>query len=51
MLKVPSEQKQDVFDQPDFDAIKFINQIYPDGAFDGPPWDESIDGLLSNARM
>lgn len=31
-LKSPFQRKQDVFDAPDFDPVKFINQIYPDGA-------------------
>lgn len=26
------KRKQDVFDAPDFDAVKFINQMYPDEA-------------------
>jgi hypothetical protein len=30
-IKSPLERKQDVFDTEDFDANKFINQIYPDG--------------------
>ncbi len=30
-IKSPLERKQDVFDSEDFDANKFINQIYPDG--------------------
>ena len=30
-LSLPSERKPDVFDSEDFDAVKFINQIYPDG--------------------
>ncbi len=30
-LTLPSERKKDIFDSEDFDAIKFINQIYPDG--------------------
>lgn len=29
-LTLPSERKTDVFDAEDFDAIKLINQIYPD---------------------
>mmetsp|Transcript_28777 Transcript_28777/g.63416 ORF Transcript_28777/g.63416 Transcript_28777/m.63416 type:complete len:903 (+) Transcript_28777:134-2842(+) len=29
-FQLPSERKTDVFDKEDFDAIKFINQIYPD---------------------
>ena len=31
-LKLPSERKEDVFDKDDFDATKFINQMYPDEA-------------------
>jgi hypothetical protein len=30
-LKSPYARKQDVFDAPDFDPVKFINTIYPDG--------------------
>lgn len=30
-LKSPYQRKQDVFDSDDFEPIKFINQIYPDG--------------------
>lgn len=33
-LTLPSERRADVFDAEDFDAIKFINQIYPDGVLD-----------------
>eukprot|EP00798_Chlamydomonas_sp_ICE-L_P006224 gene6224-2841_t len=29
-LKLPTKQKADVFDQPHFDKVKFVNQIYPD---------------------
>ena len=31
-LTLPSERKQDVFDKEEFDAIKFVNQMYPDEA-------------------
>jgi hypothetical protein len=30
-LKGPFTRKTDVFDSDDFEPIKFINQIYPDG--------------------
>ncbi len=30
-IKSPFERKTDVFDSEDFEPIKFINQIYPDG--------------------
>jgi hypothetical protein len=30
-IKSPLNRKTDVFDTEDFDAVKFINQIYPDG--------------------
>ena len=29
-FKLPSERKADAFDKEDFDATKFINQMYPD---------------------
>lgn len=31
LFRLPSERKPDIFDREDFQAIKFINQIYPDG--------------------
>lgn len=31
IIKTPPERKLDVFDSEDFDATRFINQIYPDG--------------------
>jgi hypothetical protein len=31
IIKSPLERQPDVFDTPDFDSTKFINQIYPDG--------------------
>jgi hypothetical protein len=31
IIKSPLERQPDVFDTPDFDPTKFINQIYPDG--------------------
>ena len=31
-LTLPSERKPDVFDKEEFDAIKFVNQMYPDEA-------------------
>ena len=31
-LTLPSERKEDVFDKEDFDATRFINQMYPDEA-------------------
>jgi hypothetical protein len=30
-LKSPFQRKTDVFDSEDFDPVKFVNQIYPDG--------------------
>jgi hypothetical protein len=35
-LKSPYQRRQDVFDAPDFDPVKFINQIYPDGGLGAP---------------
>jgi hypothetical protein len=31
ILKSPFQRKKDVFDAEDFQAVRFINQIYPDG--------------------
>jgi hypothetical protein len=31
-IRAPGVRKQDVFDAEDFEATKFVNQIYPDGA-------------------
>lgn len=34
-LKSPFQKKTDVFDSEDFDPVKFVNQIYPDGMYGG----------------
>lgn len=31
LLRSPFERKKDVFDAEDFEAVKLINQLYPDG--------------------
>ena len=31
VLRSPFERKRDVFDAEDFDAVKLINKLYPDG--------------------
>jgi hypothetical protein len=32
VLKSPFQRKPDVFDNEDFQPVKLLNQIYPDGA-------------------
>jgi hypothetical protein len=38
VLKSPFQRKKDVFDAEDFQPVKFINQIYPDGGLPRVQW-------------
>jgi hypothetical protein len=40
-LKSPFQRKTDVFDSEDFDPVKFVNQIYPDGELHITSWESS----------
>jgi hypothetical protein len=32
ILRLPSQKRADLFDSEEFDPVKLINQLYPDGA-------------------